>query len=245
MPEDPTRLLADGPDQVWASLRSRGYALTSDRAIGLPHRFREDFCRDYYNTKVLHHDPGDIPVDRQRARDVIHYWWNGDSLDLEAYDRITITERAGIPGARDHSRVYLLKDPEAEQLIRRFLDLVPPERRQDDGTFGVNLFRTFTNVVTDPHHDDEEFVIIYVVDRIGTGAETYLYRPEDVKDGQELPEPVLRQQLNPGDLIIFDDKAFKHGATPLVSPPGGTASRDALVCTVDYRSTYLGSAAVN
>ncbi|MGD0245837.1 MAG: 2OG-Fe dioxygenase family protein, partial [Streptosporangiaceae bacterium] len=145
-----------------------------------------------------------------------------------------------IPGQREHARVELLKDPEAEKLVRAFLDLVPPSRRQPTGTFGVNLFRTFTNVVTNPHHDNEEFIIIYVVDRVGDGAETYLYRPEDVaEDGQPIAEPVLRQQLNPGDIIIFDDKRFKHGATPLVNPVGGQAHRDALVCTVDYPSTYL------
>lgn len=243
MPEDPTRRLAGGLEEVQAALRSRGYALTSDRAVGLPTGFRENFCQEYYNSEILHHDPGDLPADRERARDVIRYKWNDDTLHLESYDRITITDRAGVPGGRDHSRVYLLKDPEVEQLVRRLLEFVPPERRQGDGTFGLNLFRTFTNVVTTPHHDKEEFVILYVVDRIGDGAETYLYNSEDVKDGQELPEPVLRQQLNPGDIIIFQDKTFKHGATPLISPPGGTARRDALICTVDYRSTYLDPSA--
>ena len=52
-------------------------------------------------------------------------------------------------------------------------------------------------------------------------------------------EPILRQQLDPGQMIIFRDDRFKHGATPLVPPPGQKAVRDALVCTVDYRSTYL------
>ena len=59
---------------------------------------------------------------------------------------------------------------------------MPPERRQPDGTFGVNLFRTFTKVVTKPHHDNEEFIIIYVLDRVGEGAETRLYQPDDVTD---------------------------------------------------------------
>jgi hypothetical protein len=54
--------------------------------------------------------------------------------------------------------------------------------------------------------------------------------------------PVLRQQLNPGDIIIFEDALFKHGATPLVNPDGGATKRDALICTVDYRSTYLETA---
>jgi hypothetical protein len=94
--------------------------------------------------------------------------------------------------------------------------------------------------VTRPHRDNEEFIILYVLDRVGDGAETYLYRPEDVaEDGRPIAEPVLQQQLNPGDIIIFDDKRFRHGATPLVAPVGGQAQRDALVCTVDYPATYL------
>ena len=81
-----------------------------------------------------------------------------------------------------------------------------------------------------------------MLDRIGEGAETYLYAPADVTDdGEVKAPPVLRQQLNPGDIIIFEDKMFKHGATPLIKPVDGTARRDVLVCTVDYRDTYLAA----
>ena len=55
----------------------------------------------------------------------------------------------------------------------------------------------------------------------------------------EVGEQVLLQQLNPGDLMIFEDRRFKHGATPLIPPPGGRAKRDVLVCTVDFPTTYL------
>ena len=57
---------------------------------------------------------------------------------------------------------------------------------------------------------------------------------------EEVGEQVLRKQLNPGDLMIFEDGRFKHGATPLTPPPGGQAQRDVLVCTVDLPTTYLG-----
>jgi hypothetical protein len=50
---------------------------------------------------------------------------------------------------------------------------------------------------------------------------------------------VFEQQLNPGDIIIFEDKRFKHDASPLANPLDGSARRDALVCTVDYQDTYL------
>lgn len=225
---------------AWADLTSQGYALTNDRALGLPAKFRENFHQAYYNDRVLRNDKGDWPVDRQRARDVVRYEWHDNDLKLATFHKITITDRAQQRGEREHARVMLLPDPQAEELIRAFLALVPPSRRQTEGTLGINLFRTFTNVVTTPHHDDEEFIILYVLNRIGDGADSYLYDPDDVsKDGQVMAGPILKQQLNPGDLIVFEDRRFKHGATPLISPPGGTAMRDALVCTVDYRTTYL------
>lgn len=229
---------------VWRAVDSGGYAVISDQSVGLPEKFRPNFRGAYANEWTLRHDEGDMPVDRLRARDVIRYQWRDGSPVLSRHDTITITDRAGIPGRREHARVELLDDPQARDLVRALLSLVPPTRRQDEGTFGVNLFRTFTNVVTKPHHDNEEFIIIYVLDRVGEGAETYLYAPQDVTgDGQTTAPPLLRQQLNPGDIIVFEDARFKHGATPLVNPDGGATRRDAIICTVDYRSTYLETTA--
>jgi hypothetical protein len=143
-----------------------------------------------------------------------------------------------------HSRVRLLEDPWAEEFLSALLTLVPPGRRRCAGTMGVNLFRTFTDVVAKPHYDNEEFIILYVLDRQGEGAESYLYAPDDVtSEGEVIGEPILRVQLNPGGIIIFDDARFKHGATPLEALPDGTSVRDVLVCTVDYRDTYLSSRA--
>jgi hypothetical protein len=226
--------------EIWTSLSNQGYAITDEDSIGLPRKFRDNFGPTYFNNQVLRHDQGDWPIDRKRARDVIRYRWHGDAVEIEEFDKITITDRAHIPGQREHNRIELLKDPQAEELVRTLLSLVPPDKRKADGTFGINLFRTYTNVVTTPHHDNEEYIITYVMDRTGDGAETYLYKPDDVTDdGEVIGEPILRQQLDPGQIIIFSDKQFKHGATPLVPPPGGKAMRDALICTVDYRSTYL------
>jgi hypothetical protein len=237
---DATLAVSGGHKDAWAALDRQGYAVTGDQSIGLPGKFRPNFSQTYFNDWTLRHDEGDWPADRLRARDVVRYQWQAGNLTLQRHDVITITDRAGISGRREHTRVELLDDPQARELIIALVQLVPPARRQPCGTFGLNLFRTFTNVVTKPHHDNEEFVIIYVLDRIGEGAETYLYAPEDVADeGDVHAPPVLRQQLDPGDIILFEDKAFKHGATPLINPSGGKARRDALVCTVDYHDTYL------
>lgn len=239
MSYDLPRPMSAGLVAARAELARQGYALTTDRSIGLAEKFRQNFCETYFNPWTLRHDEGDWPADRQRARDVIRYRWQDDVLDLREHDVITITDRAGISGKREHSRVLLLADPQGEELVRSLLQLVPPDRRQPDSTFGVNLFRTFTDVVTKPHHDDEEFVIMYVLDRHGDGAESYLYAPGDIThNGEVLAPPKFRRQLNPGDIIIIEDEKFKHGATPLINPPGGTARRDVLVCLVDYWETY-------
>ncbi len=243
MSDDATQHVSDCHNNVWSALEDKGYAITNDQAIGIPDKFRPNFRGAYFNDWTLRHDEGDWPIDRQRARDVIRYQWHDGHLSLRRHDAITITDRADIPGQREHARVELLDDPQAWDLIWTLLQLVPPARRQAEGTFGVNLFRTLTNVVTKPHHDNEQFIIIYVLDRIGEGAETYFYAPADVTDdGKIKAPPVLQQQLNPGDILIFEDKLFQHGATPLINPPGGTAKRDALVCTVDYHDTYLETA---
>jgi hypothetical protein len=227
-------------DDVWATLTKDHYVLLDDKMVGLPSNFRSRFLDDYFNDQILRHDEGDWPADRKRARDVVEYEWRDGDLHLREYDRITLTDRAGIPGKREHSRVWLLDDPLAEEMVRTFLTLVPPDRRQGKGTFGINLFQTFTDIVTKPHHDDEEFVMLYVLDRIGGGAESYLYDPDDVADtGRPTAEPLVKHQLNPGQILIFEDVCFKHGATPLEPLPDGTAQRDVLVCTVDYRGSYL------
>jgi 2OG-Fe dioxygenase len=241
--DEPTRT-PPGLDRVWAALDRQGYALTDDQAIGLPDTFRKDFRETYFNDSVLRHDPGDLPVDRKRARDVVRYTWRGDDLDLTEHETITITDRADIPGKRDHSRVKLLEDQRGKELLRTLLSLVPAKERQSEGTFGVNLFQTHTNVVSKLHRDDEQYVITYVLDRQGGGAVTDLYESADVTDDGHPTtgaKPVLRHQLNPGEIIIFDDERFRHGATPLETAPGESTRRDALVCTVDYRETYLAA----
>jgi hypothetical protein len=152
------------PDPVttWEDLRHQGFSLVQDSAIGLPEKFRENFHQTYFNDDALRHDPGDWPQDRKRARDVVYYKWSGSKLKLKEYKTIAITDRANIKGKRRHKRVRVLADQQAAGLVRTMLCLVPPERRQSKGTFGVNFFRTYTDVVTKPHQDDEEFIIVSI-----------------------------------------------------------------------------------
>jgi hypothetical protein len=45
--------------------------------------------------------------------------------------------------------------------------------------------------------------------------------------------------LQPGSLLMFRDSAFLHSVTPLIQTGETETRRDAMVCTVDYASTYL------
>jgi 2OG-Fe dioxygenase len=237
------RLAAHRFESVWDKLARRGYVLIDDEAIGLPEKFRTNFHTTYFTDFTMRHDEGDFPVDRKRARDVIRYQRHDNFFDVTEHDTITITDRADIKGKRDHRRIEFLRDRGAQDMVGAFLSLVPLELREPESTFGINLFRTFTDVVTKPHRDNERFVILYVLERVGGGAVSYLYRPEDVSEsGEPLADPLLWHQLNPGEILIFDDERFFHGATPLIAPLGEkTGRRDAVVCTVDYRETYLAA----
>jgi hypothetical protein len=78
--------------------------------------------------------------------------------------------------------------------------------------------------------------MLYVLDRIGGGAESYLYK---ACNGASTAGLVFKHQLNSGEILVFEDDLFMHGATPLEPSLGETARRDVLVCTVDKQETYL------
>ncbi|MFC4001802.1 2OG-Fe dioxygenase family protein [Prauserella oleivorans] len=214
-------------------LRNDGYALLTEAELGFSPDDRERLHRTFFHSGVLKRYENDLPADRERARDVVRFEWTRSGLRLSEHDTITIVNRGERPEPREYGRVEVLQDPVFERWIRRALTLLPTEWRDPRGTFGVNLFRTFTNVVTKPHQDGERFIFIYVVDKIGEGAESWLYGLDEHDD-----VPVFRGTLNPGDMFVFEDARFRHNVTPLVDPPGGRARRDALVCTVNYSDTY-------
>lgn len=240
MSDDSSPLNSPDYSHVWKGLAINGYALIQDWDLGVSDDFREQFHQTYFNEDKLRHDEGDFPPDRKRARDVIHYRWSEKGLELSEYETITITDRAGIKGKREHKRVEILGDPQARQLIEKLLRLVPLERRQQEGTLGVNFFRTYTDVVTTPHHDNEEYIFLYLMHRDGDGAKSYLYRDYEPFTGGPPDEPALDyHQMSPGELLVFEDVLFNHGATELKPLRGGTAMRDMIVFTVDYPDTYL------
>jgi hypothetical protein len=224
-------------EPVHKALASDGFAVTSDWAIGLRENFSTYLKDVYFDQGQLRHDEGDMPADRKRARDVVYYEWHDGRLTLSEYETIGICDRSGIKGERIHKRINMLEDLPTREMVSTFISLVPPERRQARGTFGINLFRTHTDVVSRPHRDEEQFILLYVLDRHGEGAESYLYE-EEPEAGQPA-KPVLYRQLNPGELMIFEDQRFLHGAEPIIAPADGNPRRDVLVCTIDYPTSYL------
>jgi hypothetical protein len=216
-------------ERVRQELTERGYAVVSDTDLGLDPEIRRLIVQNYFTEKVLESDHPAVHRDRDRARDVIRYAWDGPHLTVAEHDRIDINNRSGFAGSRTPNRVQLLDEVPMQAWVRTMLELIPPDERQPRGTFGVNFMRTRTTVVSGPHHDDEEYVFVYVADKHGEGAETTLH---DVGDPEKI---VFRVTLAPGDLIVFRDRDYLHNASPLL---GGTAQRDALVCTVNYPDTY-------
>lgn len=223
-----TRTSLETLELIWKNLSVEGYAITNERALGLGGGFRERVGPRYFNDKILRRYEADMPVDRERARDVIGYRRHGEEVELSEHSTVAIEDRSGHPGRREFDRVELLADEDFACFIRLALGLIPPDRRTKEGTFGINLFRTYTNVVTKPHQDQEEFIFVYVVNKLGGGAESWLYsRTTD-------DTVVHKQTLDPGDILVFEDAQFLHSTTPLVPAAGGGARRDALICTVDY-----------
>lgn len=217
---------------VWDALRRDGYAVVSYAQMGMPEDTAVRLHERLFADEVLEPDVAEVHKDRDRARDVVRYGWHDDELTLAEHDTITIFDRSGYDGPRTPHRIHTLEDPTAESWIAGVLSLVPPEDRQREGTFGVNMFRTRTHVVSGPHQDNEEWVVIAVLANNADGACTSLLPVDDPVS------PVLETTLQPGQLLIFRDAAVLHCTTPL-EPRGDTAPRrDALICTVNYPDTY-------
>jgi hypothetical protein len=206
-----------------------GYVIATDVELGVP--FGTHFAEKFFTGKYLRRYDGDMPIDRLRARGVVRYNRFGDDLDLTEHDTVDLPDRNNPARTRQFDQTKVLKDEKFVALVETLLNLVPERHRKSAGTFGINMFRTFTDVVTKPHHDEEEYVIVYVVAKMTKGGRTQLLCNNS-------DEVVLERELQPGQLIMFRDDMFRHGATALEAPVGKGGHRDALICTVDYPTTY-------
>ncbi|MFD9700844.1 2OG-Fe dioxygenase family protein [Lentzea sp. NPDC059081] len=214
---------------VREKLSAEGFVVTNDRELGMVEVFREKFHQTYFTDEHLRSYEGDIPADRLRARDVLRYDRIGGEIAIKGHHDIGIEGRGEHAGRREFVRTDLAADEHFVDWVKAILSVVPEQDQQVRGTFGVNLFRTRSKVVTRPHRDGEQYIIVYVVDKNCDGGETMLH------DGTG--DVLFRGTLVPGDLIIFRDEDFLHSVTELEAI-NGECRRDALVCTVNYSDTY-------
>ncbi len=220
-----------GIAKAQSDLVNRGYALISESDVDGLARMRQHMT-SYFAEKILKRPTNDTPIDRECARDVILYEWNDslDSIRLTESDNVTVRRPNG--DRDEYVRVWLLEDSIGYELAATILSIIPVCWRQRSGALGVNLLRTFTDVVTKPHQERfGQFAGIWIIDKFGEGAETYLY--DYFTPGKLVFEGALR----PGDLIIFNDELFLHGATPL-KPIDGHARRDAINFSVHFPGFY-------
>lgn len=206
-------------------MREQGYVIVTEEDLGLP-GFRHAVLEHAYRPDVLIPEPdvaGPVP-DRYRIKDMIHYTWNGDGLLLAETGDDRFARLGTGTHIRPARRFHWLQIPGAFAMTCQMLRLVPPEMRHPSGTFGVHAIRSFNDVVSGPHQDGFEYGVTYVLDRAGDGAVSYLYRSSDSK--------ILDHQLQPGEILLFRDAAFLHGATALEGDPA-TRHRDALIIQFD------------
>ena len=219
-------------NRVQSNLIEHGYAVVSEDEIEGLSGIRKHMM-SYFVDDVLKQPDNDTPPDRKRARDVIAYEWHDDGFNsVKLTESPTITLRRPNGDRDEYSRVVLLQHAYGFRFAVTVLSLVPPCWRHRSGTLGINLLRTFTDVVTRPHQERSgQFIGIWVIDKHGDGAETYLY---DLFTPGRL---VFQQKLTAGELIIFNDELFLHGATAL-EPVNDFAQRDVIVFVIHFPGLY-------
>jgi hypothetical protein len=186
---------------------ARGWALTSGTAIGLPSEADAIAAL----SPALAPDPRG--PGKLHARDVIAYARGGQ---LPGGLAVTEAESIAHGGADDFPRFRLLGALPGG--APRILRLVPPQLARAAGLMSADYFRYSPGTRSGAHQDKfGDLVIIWVLDRSGGGAESFL----TTLDGRD----VMRGPLAAGSVLAFRDEMFLHGVTPLAA--GGT--RDALI----------------
>ena len=212
---------------AWNNMRSNGFHFADERELGLPADFRRKFHAAFFTPDIIGPHDGDIPADRERAREVIRYdWVSLAQVELASYHPVDIVLPSW-EGKRDFDRIDLLSHPGFREWTTGMLSRVPPEHRLGNGTFGVNLFRIRTQMDIRPNRD-ARFIVVYMLDKAGDGGETFLRKIAG--DGV-----IAELVVYPGEFVIFDGTQFEYNASPLV---GADARLDVLVCTVDYTHIY-------
>src|SRR2546430_498592 len=123
--------------RAWSELRTQGYTVVTDTDLGMREGARDHLAQTFFSSEVLESDIPEVHEDRDRARDVVRYEWVGDTVTLTEHDTVELTNRSGYAGKRSHARVEVLHDSVMREWVSVVLSLVPKEKRQPRGTFGV------------------------------------------------------------------------------------------------------------
>jgi hypothetical protein len=218
----------------WRSIQEQGFVLISDSQLGLGPDFRSHVLTEYFD-QLQPETYGVFPIDRLRACDVLLRWWSPTKgLTLREKASVRFRTAPNVAGNhphgvwREYSRVWLVGNLLMKQWIDAVVSMVPPRPLLigDRGSIRLDFFRTFDQVVSGPHSDGQAIVVIYVVAKHGSGAETRLHpveAPDDI---------VFRQTLQPGDILILDDRRLLHDVSPLIPTKDGKAHRDVIVCGI-------------
>lgn len=189
-------------ERVHGELLGRGWAVAQAKTLGLPAEHEVIAAM----SPALAADPR--AAGKHHARDVIGWRAGG------VFEHDTV---AHVDGTDDFSRFEVLSDPRTARLPETFLALVPPVLARDEGRMSADYFRYQPGAGAEPHRDGfGDLVAIWVLDRAGVGAESFLINGE----GRD----VLRGPIGAGQVLIFRDGMFLHGVTPL-----GSGHRDALI----------------
>lgn len=239
-------LWCDG-DLAREQLHKHGFTLLNDTLIGYSGygpKLRQ-YLSGIFESDIVRIHEGDHPPDRERARDVARVAFQGNlesptfpMIELNSHHTTAITNRhkSNIAHRPPYSRLEITKDPILHPFVKRLITFLPPEALTEKTTIGINFFRTHTNVVERPHQDEEKYVMIYVVDKIGSGARTQLYKKNQYGTFED--RPFFSRSLAPGEILIFKDEDYLHDVTPLVPTADGRSQRDAIIMTFNHPTTY-------
>jgi|GEM_PF-2270456 len=241
-------------NKVREQLALKHFAILDDEILGeFGTIFRTHLLDGYFNNpSVVRAHEHDVPRDRKRARAVARVAFLDSGTIISGQDIIYLTQPGVYLGEhttnavhhnpdpaiirpKEYSKIEIFKDPWLLQFISHLNELIPEQERALTTTFGINAFRTHSDVVSKPHQDGVNYVVVYVVDIKGNTPRTRLY-PIDHISGTPNERPKISKQLQPGQLIIFKDSQYRHYTSALTSYTSEDPQRDVMVFTADYPS---------
>lgn len=205
-----------------SNIVDQNYILLNQSDFHISGQLKERFLNKYFCQ--LEQDLRDVHSNRMRARDVFDFCKTGLSLTLSSSEDITIFNK-NYEGNREYKRINLIKDTLIYKLAKNFIFIT--ENTNSQGKLGINLFQTFDIVTETRHRDHVNYVLIYCLNVKGLGAITQL--SDDMEGGNIVAEFSLQE----GEILIFNDSAFYHYTTPLISNTLDYSKRDVIIMTIE------------